>query len=158
MQTLINVIKLTCCIFSLFMIALNIYATYYFTSLDYQLCIPITSCKYQVFAKQNSTYYYNYFVNNKYICQKNCNNITNIDTCPVNGSNCHLTSSILDYCRASGFEALIACDDFMNVLMPILSAFLCVIFCLVFLILILTFFPNQEAIDEENHQKYNELV
>lgn len=154
-----NVIKFICIGFSIFMILLNIYATYYFTSMKYQLCVPINSCTYQVFLNVNtSRYYYNYVVNKQYKCQHYCNNMTDVNSCPINGSACHITTSILDYCRYSGFEALVACDDFMNVLMPILSVFLCVIFCLVLLILILTFFPNAEALADETHELYEEVA
>jgi|SRR5581483_955875 len=159
MSSFIPIIKLSCITFLGLTIGFGMYAFYYFTSLNYELCIPITSCTYEVYKRpDNTTYYYYYIVNKEYTCEKYCPNITNLNTCPINGSNCHLTAAILDYCRKSGFEALVACNDFMNVLMPILSIFLCLIAFIMLLILVATFYPTAEAIAEEQHESYEELV
>src|SRR5581483_3179932 len=106
-----RICKFLCALFSLCMIIVCTYFTIYFTSADYALCVPIRNCTYEVHI-QNDSYWYNYVVNNQYKCLSNCSNITDSNSCPINGSECHITSVILSQCRIFGFKPMFNCNGF----------------------------------------------
>ena len=110
------------------MIIISARLTIYFTSPDYELCSRIHNCTYEVTGNM-SKYWYDYVVNDQYRCSQYCANITNIESCPINGSECHITTAILMHCRVAGFQPLFACNGFLTFVSPMFSVAFTLYFC-----------------------------
>jgi hypothetical protein len=128
-------------------------------------CIEIKNCTYLVVDKYPSDLYFEYVLNNRYLCARNCPNVSDIRTCPINNSPCIITKEVKHWCKYRGFEVLYQCRNWTNTYLPILFILLAVIvFGIIVFNNVMFLFPRcgcdpqKDRFDDRRNYDYREEV
>src|SRR5581483_11034088 len=146
-----NVIKIIAILVSLGIAGYSSYLFWYFCSYEFRLCVPIENCTYNVFDYYNEgIYYYQYVVNDEYRCNFLCRDSTDLSSCPVNGTKCHLNDGIFRKCIETGFKDMFDCVPLWEQMILPASMLLIACVCLfLIIILLIGFFENKCHIFDE---------
>lgn len=132
-----TILKFIGVISTMLLAGFTMYFALYFSSYKFQLCEPIHNCTYDLediwINGANGKYCceYDYVFNDKYRCSIICDEVSNKTFCPQNGSQCHLTQNLFDYCQPQYyFSGLISCRNFGTQIISLIA--LCMWPCIIY--------------------------